>query len=374
MRFAFLSAFPPFRGGIAQFSTALVKELRKEHEVQAFTFTRQYPDLLFPGTSQYQPGPDESGMAAQRVLDSVGPWTWGRAATRMIETKPDVAVLRYWMPFFAPAMGMVARKLRRNGVPVLSIVDNAMPHEKYFYDKRFTRWFLQQNDALVALSEPVRDDILAICPGAQVHLLFHPLYDHFGAPEPRALARQALGLPADGRVLLFFGLIREYKGLDLLIEAFGKLGPGHHLVIAGEPYGDFGPYRKLIDRNPNKGNIHLHARFIGDDEVPRFFSAADAVVLPYRTATQSGITAVAYHFGVPVVATDVGGLGSTVEQGKTGILLPHGTADAVAEGIRQLFTLDQQTLRDNIAALRERLSWHRFAADFAAISRRLRRG
>ncbi len=372
MRFTFLSAFPPFRGGIAQFSTALVKELRKEHEVDAFNFTRQYPDLLFPGTSQYRSGTDSNGVDAMRVLDSIGPWTWGRTAARMAANRPEVAVLRYWMPFFAPAMGTVARKLRRNGVPVVSIVDNAVPHEKHVYDKPLTRWFLEQNDALVALSGPVRDDILDLCPGARVHLLFHPLYDHFGAPEPRARARQALGLPADARVLLFFGLIRDYKGLDLLIEAFGKLSSGHHLVIAGEPYGDFGPYRELIAQNPNRQHIHLHTRFIGDKEVPRFFSAADAVVLPYRTATQSGITAVAYHFGVPVVATDVGGLGDTVRNGSTGVLLRGGSPDEVAHGIHALFAMDQQALHNNIAAMRKELSWNKFATAFAAICGQLR--
>jgi glycosyltransferase involved in cell wall biosynthesis len=172
-------------------------------------------------------------------------------------------------------------------------------------------------------------------------------------------------------VLLFFGLIREYKGLDLLIEAFGKLDPRHHLVIAGEPYGDFGDYQKQIDASPLKANIHLHPRFITDAEVPVFFSAADVAVLPYRSATQSGITAVAFHFGVPVVATDVGGLQETVRTGSTGVLVDHVSADAVRAGIEHFFTLEPAALRMGIASLRDELSWKSFAGGLTAFARSL---
>lgn len=360
MRFSFLSAFPPYRGGIAQFSTALVRELRKEHEVEAFTFTRQYPDLLFPGTSQY----DDEGVDdihAVRVLDSINPLSWKRTSRRMLEAKPEVAVLRYWMPFFAPAMGSVASTLRKNGVKVITIVDNALPHEPHFYDRPLSSWFLRRNDGFIAMTEAVQGDIRSICPQAKVKLMPHPLYDHFGTPVPQKEARQKLGLSADARVLLFFGLIRDYKGLDLLIEAFGKLDERYHLVIAGEPYGDFGAYQRLIEASPLRGHIHLHTRFIADVEVPNFFSAADAVVLPYKSATQSGITAIAYHFGLPVIATDVGGLKEALNNGRTGILVTQVSASAIAAGIKEFFDGDPTALRANIAALREELSWKRFA-------------
>lgn len=359
MRIAVLSAFPPYRGGIAQFSTALVRELKQAHEVHAFTFTRQYPGLLFPGTSQYDMGAAD-GIHAERVLDSINPLSWKRTATRMLEARPEVAVLRCWMPFFAPAMGTVAGHLRKQGVKVISIVDNALPHEPHFYDRPLTRWFLKKNDGLIAMTEAVQEDILELCPGSRVRLMPHPLYDHFGKPVPRAEARQKLGLPSDARVLLFFGLIRDYKGLDLLIEAFGKLDGRHHLVIAGEPYGDFQEYRKQIDASPNKVNIHLHARYIADAEVPGFFGAADAVVLPYKSATQSGVTAIAHHFGVPVVATDVGGLREALGNGRTGVLVPEASAEALEAGIRELFNRDPSAIRSNIGALREQLSWKRF--------------
>ena len=370
MRLAFLSAFPPFRGGIAQFSTALVQELRKEHVVQAFTFTTQYPQMLFPGASQYGPeGTDP--VRAERVLGSINPLSWGRTASQILRAKPDVAVLRYWMPFFAPSMGTVAHRLRKHGVKVISIVDNALPHEPHFYDKPLTRWFLRKNDGVVAMAEAVKNDILGLDPQARVKLMPHPMYDHFGEPVDPAQARQGLGLPADARVLLFFGLIRDYKGLDLLIDAFGRLDGRYHLVIAGEPYGSFEGYQRQIDALPRRANIHLHARFIPDDEVPRFFSAADAVVLPYKSATQSGVTAIAFHFGVPVVATDVGGLREALDDGRAGVLVSEATGPAVAEGIARLFELDLVRLRQHITDLREELSWKRFAGGLVEFAKAL---
>jgi len=370
MRFSFLSAFPPYRGGIAQFSTALVQELRKAHQVQAFTFTRQYPGLLFPGASQFDRNVVDP-VQAVRVLDSINPLSWGRAAGQMRKAGPEVAVLRYWMPFFAPAMGTVAGHLRKHGVKVLSIVDNALPHEPHFYDKPLTRWFLRKNDGLIAMTGAVEQDILALHPQARVKRMPHPLYDHFGAQVPKAEACRKLGLPGDARVLLFFGLIRDYKGLDLLIDAFGSLDERYHLVIAGEPYGAFEGYQRQIDASPLRKNIHLHARFIADAEVPLFFSAADAVVLPYRSATQSGVTAIAFHFGVPVVATDVGGLREALDGGRAGVLVQEAAGPAVAEGIRQLFLLDQARVRQHIAELRDTLSWQHFAAGLADFAKTL---
>lgn len=361
MRLAFLSAFPPYRGGISQFSAALVRELRKTNEVAAFTFKRQYPGILFPGTSQYDRAtPDDIG--AKEVLDSIGPWSWGHTAKQLLATGPEVVVLRYWMPFFAPALGCVAGQLRRKGVKVLSIVDNALPHEPHFYDRPLTRWFLRRNDGLIAMAQAVKEDVLAMHPQAKVELLPHPLYDHFGTPVAKEEARRKLGLPGDTKVLLFFGLIRDYKGLDLLLQAFDALDGSFHLVVAGEPYGDFGKYRELIGANRNAERIHLHTRFIPDVEVPLFFGAADAVVLPYRSATQSGVTAIAYHFGLPVVATDVGGLRETLYDGRTGVLVPRPDADAIAEGISALFARDRHALAAQIALVREELSWPRFAA------------
>jgi glycosyltransferase involved in cell wall biosynthesis len=373
MRFAFLSAFPPFRGGIAQFSAALVRELRKDHAVAAFTFTRQYPDLLFPGTSQFDTTTPD-GTGAVRVLDSISPLSWGRTAEAMLEGGAEIAVLRYWMPFFAPALGVVAGRLRSQGVPVVCIVDNAIPHEPRFYDRLFTKWFVGRCDGYVALTEAVAADIRSLRPDAQVLVLKHPLYDHFGAPMPMAEARKQLDVPADARVLLFFGLIRDYKGLDILLEAFADMDERYHLVIAGEPYGDMAPYTERIARLPDPSRVHLQARYITDAEVPAFFCAADAVVLPYRSGTQSGITAIAQHFGVPVLATDVGGLKEAIEHERTGLVIPEPSPDAVRAACELYFTNDRPVrFREALAKLREDLSWSRFAAEFVAFCASLRR-
>ena len=361
MRFAFLSAFPPFRGGISRFSAELVTELRRTHVVEAFTFTRQYPGLLFPGTSQYDTDAPDT-VHARRVLDSIGPLSWPRTAHVMAAGKPDVAVLRYWMPFFGPALGTVAKGLRKRGVKVISIVDNAVPHEPRFFDRPFTDYFLKHNDGLIALSERVRADLLALRPGARTALLPHPLYDHFGTPLPMAEPRRQLGIADDRKVSLFFGFIRDYKGLDLLIDALAKLPPDHVLIIAGEPYGDMAKYHAAIARHGLRERVVDRIRYIADAEVPLFFSAADVVVLPYRSATQSGITAIAYHFGVPVIATDVGGLKEAVEDGRTGIIVPRPDADAIAGAIARFHTEGRATAyRARIAERREELSWKRFA-------------
>jgi glycosyltransferase involved in cell wall biosynthesis len=289
----------------------------------------------------------------------------------MLDAKPEVAVLRYWMPFFAPALSSVAGHLKKGGVKVISIVDNALPHEPHFYDSPLTRRFLRRNDGLIAMTERVKEDILRLSPGANVHRMPHPLYDHFGTPMPRDEARRKLGLPDDARVLLFFGLIRDYKGLDLLIEAFGLLDERYHLVIAGEPYGDFGEYRKLIEASPQRGHIHLQARYIADAEVPGFFGVADTVVLPYRSATQSGVTAIAYHFGVPVIATDVGGLKEALHDGRTGILASEVSASAVAAAIVQFFDQGPSTFQAAIATLRDELSWKRFAEGLVEFAKKV---
>ncbi len=373
MHAAFLSAFPPYRGGISQFSTRLVTELRKAHAVDAFTFTRQYPDLLFPGSSQFDHAQADP-VGAVRVLDSAGPWTWGRTARAMAGTGAEVAVLRYWMPFFAPSMGAVARGLRHRGAATVCIVDNAIPHEPKAWDKPFTRWFLRQCDGLVALTDAVERDIRALHPGARTLVLPHPLYDHFGDPLPADGARARLGIPSDARVLLFFGLIRAYKGLDILLDAFAGLDGRYHLVIAGEPYEDLAPNLARIAALPDPARVHVHARYVPDAEVPLFFSAADAVVLPYRSGTQSGITAIAQHFATPVIATDVGGLKEAIEDGVTGLVVKEPSADAVRAAITAAFEQGgtarfRQALLDRKAGL----SWSVFAEQLVRFCEAVRR-
>jgi glycosyltransferase involved in cell wall biosynthesis len=363
VRIAYLSTFHPFRGGIAQFNAAMYRAFERGHEVKAYTFTRQYPEFLFPGKTQMvQPGDNADPIPSQRVLDTAWPLNWPGAARAIARYEPDLLVMKYWMSYFGPSLGYVAGHLKRRGTKVITILDNVLPHERRFFDVPFTRYFLARNHGFIAMSHKVKRDLLSLRPDGPVHFMPHPLYDHFGAAIPRSEAARQLGLDPALRTVLFFGLIRDYKGLDLLIEAFAKLGEGYQLLIAGEPYGDFAKYQRMIDAHPLRGRIVAHARYISDSEVPAFFSAADCLVLPYKGATQSGVTAIAFHFDLPVIATDVGGLAEIVAHERTGLIVPVPDADAIAKGIELFFEGDRsQRLRGNFAEVKKELSWERFS-------------
>ena len=364
MKIAFLSTFYPYRGGIAQFNAHLYQALSKQHEVKAFNFTRQYPDFLFPGQTQYVTPEDKAvPVETVRILDSANPLTWRRAARAILREKPDLVVFGYWMSYFAVSLTPVARILRKHGVKTVTVVHNAIPHEPKFFDKPLARRFFRQNDTLVSMCDAVTADIRSLCPEARVVQRPHPVYDHFGEKRDKFEARQALGLDPDLRTLLFFGLIRDYKGLDLLIDALPLLGEGYQLVIAGECYGSFDKYQSRIAATGMGANIKVFNRYIGDDEVPLFFSAADVCVLPYRSATQSGITAIALHFEVPVVATPVGGLAESIERPGIGLMARDVSSQALDETIRGLFAAGPEPFIKNIREVKRTQTWDAFAAE-----------
>ena len=373
MKIAILSCFYPYRGGIAQFNANLFEELGKTHDVRAFNFSRQYPNILFPGKTQYVTKEDEAvPVEAQALLDTADPFSWGRTARVIREWGPDLLVLRYWMSWFAPSLGSVARKMAP-GCKVVGILDNVIPHEPHWFDAPLTRRFLKSLDGAVTLCEEVGKDLLELRPDIPHTVLPHPIYTHFGHKLPRKEAEARLGLPSDRRTLLFFGLIREYKGLDILLRAFDLLDWRYQLVIAGEPYGSFDKYRKLIDGGRAPEDVHVFPEYIRDSEVKNYFSAADLTVLPYRSATQSGISSVAIHFGVPMVVTDVGGLRETVGAGGTGIVCDECTPECIAAAIGRYFDDPalQASLRTGINAEKERLSWSRFAQDLTKFAAKL---
>ena len=362
MRIAFLSTFYPFRGGIAQFNANLYEEFRKQHEVKAFTFTRQYPGFLFPGKTQYVTPEDKAvQIDSEAILDTVNPFSWWSAARKIAAWKPDVVIMKYWMSYLAPSLGTVARLLRKKGIRVVTILDNVIPHETKFFDKPFSRWFLRQNSSCVAMSEAVRADARSLAPEVPCILQPHPLYDHFGQKSDKFAAREELFLDPDLRTLLFFGLIRDYKGLDLLIDALPLLGEGYQIVVAGESYGKFDKYESRIAATGLGANIKVFNRYIDDDEVPRFFSAADVCVLPYKSATQSGITGIALHFEVPVVATPVGGLAESVEGPGIGIMAKEVSAEALADAIRAFYAEGPDSFTENIQKVKANLTWSAFA-------------
>jgi glycosyltransferase involved in cell wall biosynthesis len=361
MKIACLSTFYPFRGGIAQFNANLLLELQKNNEVLPFTFKRQYPDFLFPGKTQYVT-PDDRAIPINSipVLDTINPFSYEKTAREILKFQPDILVMKCWMSFLAPSLGYVAKRLKNKGVKTLCIVDNAIPHEQKFFDRPLAKFFFKQCTNFVVMSDVVKNDLLQIFPSAKYCMLPHPLYDHFGEKIEKETAQQKLNLDRNKKTLLFFGLIRDYKGLDLLIDAMQFLDESYQLVIAGECYGDFGKYQNRIDQSPAKERITVFNRYISDAEMPVFFSATDLLVLPYRSATQSGVIPVACHFETPIVVTDVGGLRETVEKSGIGYVC-RPNPESISEAILSFFNADTEHFKDNFQKEKERLSWSSFA-------------
>ena len=372
MRIAYLSTFYPFRGGIAQFNASLYRELEKNHEIVPFTFTRQYPNMLFPGKTQYVTNDENADpVKSIQTLDSVNPLSYFSTARHIKAFKPDLLVMKYWMSFFGPSLGTVA-KLMPQQTKVITILDNVIPHEKRFFDKAFTKYFLNQNDGFIAMSETVKNDLVSLKPNARFIKKEHPLYDHFGQKIDQAEARRQLKLLPDKKTILFFGFIRDYKGLDVLIKAFNLLDDSYQLVIAGETYGSFDKYQQLINATKNRDQVHVFNDYITDDQVPAFFSSADICVLPYKSATQSGITSIAYHFEVPLIATDVGGLKESIHHQSTGLIVDHCEPEPVALAIKDYFKGRLSTrFVTNIRKMKEELSWGNFANSLIKFSESL---
>lgn len=369
MKIAILSCFHPYRGGISQFNASLFQELSRSHSVAAFNFKRQYPDFLFPGKTQFVTAEDQAvPIANTPLLDTANPLSYIQTARTIRDWQPDLLLMRYWMSYFAPSQGWVARHVGKD-CKVISIVDNVIPHEPHFFDKPLTRWYLKGNDAFITLCEAVDRDLKALRPDAHSIVTPHPLYAHFGTKLERTCAHDLLKLDPNKRTLLFFGLIRDYKGLDVLLEAMSLLNDQYQLIIAGEPYGSFDKYEQQIHKLGLKDKVHTWLQYIPDGQVSPYFSAADLCVLPYRSATQSGISSVAYHFELPMVTTDVGGLRETIADRHTGVVVPPNNPQAIATAIDDYFrtpTLQKQLLQ-GIRIEKERLSWSNFCERLIAL-------
>lgn len=364
MKIVFLSTFYPFRGGIAQFNALLYRELEKEHDIEAVTFKRQYPGILFPGKTQYVTQEDSADpIPARRSLDSVNPFSYWSTAKAIRKQKPDLIITKYWMTFFGPCLGFVLGRQSRF-TKRIAILDNVIPHERRFFDHRFNRYFLRRNDGFIAMTEKVKADLLSYLPDAKCEVIPHPVYPQFGKKLKREEALKALDLEdlKEKRILLFFGIIRDYKGLDLLIETLGKLDDRYHLLIAGEVYGSFEKYSRLIKSLKLEHRTHVIERYIADHEVPKFFSAADVCMLTYKSATQSGITGIAQYFELPMIATKVGGLGETIEHEKTGFVCDEQRAESIASWVARYFDeAKKETMSEALKQENQRNSWEVFA-------------
>lgn len=303
---------------------------------------------------------------SDRVLDTINPISWLNTAKKIDKWDPDLLLTRYWMPFFAPSLGYVSRRRGKQCIAI-SVIDNIIPHERRLFDKPLTESFIKSNDGFVALTNSVKQDLLNIAPNARCVVSPHPLYNHFGEKIDKISARKRLDIGLDKRTILFFGLIREYKGLDLLIEAFSNLDDSYQLIIAGEPYGSFDKYESMIRNSPNGRNIHSFTRYINDEEVPTFFSASDVCVLPYRSATQSGVSAISYHFEVPMIVTATGGLKEDIGDRGTG-LITDPAPQSIALAIKDFFESGREnTFIANIRSEKDRLSWSNFCSDLLSL-------
>ncbi len=372
MRIALVGPLAPWRGGLAQYLALLGEALARRAEVRAATFTRQYPGLLFPGGSQLDPAAPRPSFPTESLLDSIGPLSWRRTAAWLERFAPGAVVLKWWMPFFAPSFASAVGPLRKRGTRVVLVCDNLLPHEKRPLDRELTAWMLRNSDGYLVMSESVERDLVALKPGAPYRRVPHPFYAQFDRGRfTRETARARLGLDPDAEIALFFGYVRRYKGLDTLLEAWPAVRarrPAAALVVAGDFYEDPAPYRALVTGAGGAGAVRLREGYQSDEDVEALFRAADVVVLPYRSATQSGVTHVAYALGVPVITTDVGGLAETVRPGETGLVVPPADPAALAEAVVRYFAEGLgPRLRQGVRALGETHSWGALADSTIAL-------
>ena len=366
MKVIILGTAWPYRGGIAAFNERLAREYQKlGHDVEIVTFTLQYPSFLFPGKTQYSSEPAPAGLRITRMLNAVNPFSWLRTGRYIRRQRPDLLITPFWLPFMAPALGTADRVAKRKGTRRISVIHNLIPHEKRPGDKLFSRWFVGSNDGFVTLSRSVLDDISLFDPDGTKPKVYspHPLYDHYGEHMSPTEARQTIGLPTEGRYVLFFGFIREYKGLDLLLQAMAdeRLEKMRvKLIVAGEFYGDPKPYHDLIGRLDIGDRVALHTDFIPDHEVNRYFCAADIVAQPYKSATQSGVSQIAYNFEKPMLVTNVGGLPEIVPDGKAGFVVEP-NAQAIADALVLFYTEDlAPTLTEGVRDEKQKYLWCNF--------------
>jgi D-inositol-3-phosphate glycosyltransferase len=351
----------PFRGGLAVFNERLIREFQKEgYETEILTFTLQYPGFLFPGKTQYSDSPAPEGIQIKRMVNSINPISWLKAGKYIKSQAPDILIFKFWLPFMGPCFGTIARLAKSNKTKVVCILDNVIPHEKRAGDGLLTKYFLKPVDAFIAMSDSVLKDLGVFNQRKPRKLSPHPLFDNFGEAISKKEACKRLGISPEGEYLLFFGFIRDYKGLDLLLKAFADEKISHlglKLIVAGEFYSSPEPYLQLIKDLNLEEKIILKTDFIPDEEVVNYFCAASLVVQPYKNATQSGVTQIAYHFEKPMVVTNVGGLPELVPNGKVGFVTKTDPG-AIAEAILHFYIQNLESVFVNgIKMEKQKYTW-----------------
>jgi len=371
------SAHPLRGGGLSTFNQRLAKEFNDGGDnCSIYSFSLQYPSFLFPGKTQYTDEPAPENLKIFSVINSVNPLNWIRVGNRIGKEKPDIVVVRYWLPFMAPALGTILRRIKKNKhTRIICIADNIIPHEHRPGDKAFTNFFVKRCDGFITMSEQVMNDLLKFVRDKPVKLVPHPLYDNFGEIISKIEAREKLKIKTDELIILFFGFIRKYKGLDILLDAMKIIKENTKsqisnlkLLVAGEFYDDEKPYLQQINRLGINDDVILRTDFIPDSEVKYYLCAADAVIQPYRNATQSGVTPLAYYFEKPMIVTNVGGLPSLVPNEKAG-LVTEPTAQSIANAILRFYQLGENYFLPHLRSEKQKYSWSNLTNAIKEISK-----
>jgi glycosyltransferase involved in cell wall biosynthesis len=369
----------PLRGGLASFNERLALQFKNQgHNVSIYTFSLQYPGFLFPGTTQYSSEPAPAGMKINVSINSINPFNWIKVGKQIKNERPDIILVRYWLPFMGPCLGTILRIVKKNAhTKIVCLADNIIPHEKRIGDIPFTKYFLKPVDAFITMSEKVLADLKKFVPSKPAKFVSHPLYDNFGPKINKREARKQLKINNEQLIVLFFGFIRNYKGLDILLDSMKILKSINverstlnvqnvKLLIAGEFYEDRKPYDDQIKKLGIENDLILRTGFIPDNEVKYYLCAADVVVQPYRNATQSGVTPLAYHFEVPMIITNVGGLPSMVPENKVG-LIAEPNANSIAEKIVEYFKKGENHFLPHLREEKKKYSWEIMVNEILAI-------
>ena len=351
----------PLRGGLATYDERLCREfLAQGHSCEILSFSLQYPSLLFPGKTQFSTDKAPADLVIHSEVNSINPLNWIQIGNKFSKKKYDLVIFRYWMSFMAPSFGTIARALRKSGARVIAITDNIVPHEKRFFDSAFTNYFLNSCDGFLSMSKDVQKQAQALQPNKKVAYVAHPMYDMFGSAQDKKLAKEKLGLALDTNYLLFFGFIRKYKGLNLLLNSFAKVnrsGLKVKLIVAGEFYEDSAPYLAQIKELGLESDVVLKTDFIPNEEVSTYFSASDMVVQTYLSATQSGVTQIAYYYNKPMLVTDVGGLAELVPTGKVGYVCQQDEKE-IAAAIHDFYTAQREpTFARGVEEEKAKFTW-----------------
>lgn len=364
----------PLRGNLAAFDEKLAASfIEAGIKTKLSTFSLQYPGFLFPGSTQYSSDPAPEGLTIEVVINSINPFNWIKVGLRIKNEKPDLIIVRYWLPFMGPCLGTILRIVKWNKhTKVIAIVDNMIPHEKRIGDQLFTKFFVGGVDGFLTMSKKVQNDVKTFTNKPSC-VSPHPIYDHFGETMPKVEARKLLNLEENDKVILFFGFVRAYKGLDLLIEAMNEQAikeAGIKLVIAGEFYEAPEPYLAQIENLNLTDTVSVYNKYIGEKEVKLYASAADFIIQPYKNATQSGVTPMAYHFLKPMLVTNVGGLADTVPHDKVGLVVEPNVQE-IAKGIIQLYEKGVDHFLPNLITEKKKYSWEQMRQSFLTLYQQL---